>query len=83
MMLEYASIDEVGMAMDRLAKEGGKLTATLGRHTNDGVISFYCATPGGFSIELGYGGRLIDWDDHSVFESTSVSLWGHDFSIGF
>lgn len=83
MMLEYASIDDVGMAMDRLTTEGGKLTATLGRHTNDGVISFYCATPGGFSIELGYGGRLIDWDDHSVFESTSVSLWGHDFSIGF
>lgn len=83
MMLEYGSLDEVGMAMDRLAQEGGKLTATLGRHTNDGVISFYCATPGGFSIELGYGGRLINWDDHSVFESTSVSLWGHDFSLGF
>lgn len=83
MMLEYASIDEVGMAMDRLAAEGGKMTATLGRHTNDGVISFYCATPGGFAIELGFGGRLIDWDEHSVFESTSVSLWGHDFSLGF
>lgn len=83
MMLEYGSLDEVGMAMDRLAQEGGKLTATLGRHTNDGVISFYCATPGGFSIELGYGGRLINWNDHSVFESTSVSLWGHDFSLGF
>lgn len=83
MMLEYASIDEVGMAIDRLAAAGGKMTATLGRHTNDGVISFYCATPGGFSIELGYGGRLIDWDKHSVFESTSVSLWGHDFSLGF
>lgn len=83
MMLEYAEIDDVGRAIDRVAAEGAKMTATLGRHTNDGVISFYCATPGGFSIELGYGGRLIDWDEHCVFESTSVSLWGHDFSLGF
>jgi hypothetical protein len=28
-------------------------------------------------------GALIDWDRHTVFESTSVSLWGHDFSVGF
>lgn len=83
MMLEYANFDDVGLAMDRLAAAGGKLTATLGRHVNDRVISFYCRTPGGFSLELGHGGRLIDWEEHSVFESTSVSLWGHDFSLGF
>jgi hypothetical protein len=39
--------------------------------------------PGGFAIEYGFGGRTIDWDHHTVFESTSVSLWGHDFSVGF
>ena len=36
-----------------------------------------------FAIEYGFGGRTIDWDRHTVFESTSVSLWGHDFSVGF
>jgi 3,4-dihydroxy-9,10-secoandrosta-1,3,5(10)-triene-9,17-dione 4,5-dioxygenase len=82
-MLEYDSLDEVGRALDRAQAHGAQLTASLGRHVNDGVTSFYCRTPGGFSIELGYGGRLMDWDRHTVFESTSVSLWGHDFSLGF
>jgi 3,4-dihydroxy-9,10-secoandrosta-1,3,5(10)-triene-9,17-dione 4,5-dioxygenase len=25
----------------------------------------------------------VDWREHSVYEATRVSLWGHDFSIGF
>jgi len=82
-MFEYESMDEVGRALDRAIVSGAKLTATLGRHVNDGVTSFYCATPGGFSVELGWGGQLIDWERHTVFESTSASLWGHDFSLGF
>ncbi len=57
--------------------------ATLGKHTNDHMTSFYLMSPGGFAIEYGCGGRTIDWDHHTVFESTSVSLWGHDFSVGF
>ena len=82
-MLEYEGMDEVGRAIDRAAAHGAKMTATLGRHVNDGVTSFYCATPGGFSVELGWGGKLIDWSRNTIFESTSVSLWGHDFSLGF
>lgn len=82
-MLEYDGMDEVGRAIDRAAAHGAKMTATLGRHVNDGVTSFYCATPGGFSVELGWGGKLVDWPSNTVFESTSVSLWGHDFSLGF
>jgi len=83
MMLEYPDMDEVGRAMDRVAAAGVKLMASLGRHINDGVISFYSMTPGGFAIELGFGGRQMDWDNHIAFESTAASLWGHDFSIGF
>ena len=83
MMLEYQDMDEVGRAMDRVAAAGVRMMASLGRHINDGVVSFYSMTPGGFAIELGFGGRLIDWDTHSVFESTAASLWGHDFSLGF
>ncbi len=82
-MFEYESMDELGRALDRAIATKARLTATLGRHVNDGVTSFYCATPGGFSIELGWGGRQMDWSTHTVFESTSVSLWGHDFSLGF
>ncbi len=83
LMVEVAGMDEVGRAYDRMLAAGAPLMATLGRHTNDHMISFYIATPGGFALEYGCEGRVVDWDHHSVFESTSVSLWGHDFSVGF
>ena len=83
LMVEVATIDEVGHAYDRMLASGARLMATLGRHTNDHMISFYVETPGGFALEYGCGGRVMDWDRHTVFESTSASLWGHDFSVGF
>jgi 3,4-dihydroxy-9,10-secoandrosta-1,3,5(10)-triene-9,17-dione 4,5-dioxygenase len=58
------------------------MSATLGRHVNDLMLSFYMKTPGGFDVEFGCEGRTVD--DHSWIarESTAVSLWGHDFSVG-
>jgi hypothetical protein len=44
-MLEVNSFDEVGRAYDRMLKHKTKLMATLGRHVNDQMISFYMATP--------------------------------------
>ncbi|MBU3600413.1 VOC family protein [Polynucleobacter sp. 30F-ANTBAC] len=81
-MVEVESMVEVGYAMDRMKKYDTKLSATLGQHTNDRMISFYMKTPTGFDIEYGYGGLELDWKDHSVHEFTTVSLWGHDFSVG-
>jgi 3,4-dihydroxy-9,10-secoandrosta-1,3,5(10)-triene-9,17-dione 4,5-dioxygenase len=82
-MAEVDSMDEVGRALDRVGEQGVKLSATLGRHCNDEMVSFYMKTPGGFDLEFGYGGRTVDWSHHSVYEATRVSLWGHDFSIGY
>jgi len=83
LMLEVSSFDEVGRAYDRMLHNKVKLMATLGRHVNDQMISFYLATPSNFPIEYGYGGLVVDWNRHSVFEATVPSLWGHDFSVGF
>ena len=83
MMVEVPDLDEVGRAYDRMLGQGTRLMATLGKHTNDRMTSFYVATPGGFALEYGFGGLQIDWDRHSEFEFTEVSLWGHDFSVGF
>ena len=83
-MLEVESIDEVGYANDRRIANDVKLSATLGRHANDHMVSFYMKTPGNFDIEYGAEGRTVDdWDKYSVFESTVASFWGHDFSVGF
>jgi 3,4-dihydroxy-9,10-secoandrosta-1,3,5(10)-triene-9,17-dione 4,5-dioxygenase len=84
MMVEVPDIDEVGRAMDRTRQRGIKLMATLGRHVNDRMTSFYIETPSGFALEYGCGGRVVDdWRRNIVHETTAASLWGHDFSLGF
>ncbi|MCY1348261.1 Iron-dependent extradiol dioxygenase [compost metagenome] len=82
LMVEVDSFDEVGRALDRVQAHGVKLSATLGKHTNDEMTSFYMQTPGGFDLEYGSGGKVMDWQRHTAFESTVVSHWGHDFSVG-
>ncbi|AJP56793.1 biphenyl 2,3-dioxygenase [Pandoraea vervacti] len=81
-MAEVTSMTEVGRALDRCKAHGFKVMASLGQHVNDDVTSFYMATPGGFALEYGYGGLVVDWSRHSVFEATSISHWGHDWSLG-
>ena len=44
-MVEVTTLDDVGMALDRLHKRKFPLSSTLGRHTNDKMVSFYVATP--------------------------------------
>jgi 3,4-dihydroxy-9,10-secoandrosta-1,3,5(10)-triene-9,17-dione 4,5-dioxygenase len=82
-MIEVESVNEVGLANDRRIAQGVNLSGTLGRHTNDHMLSFYMRSPGNFDIEYGAEGRTIeDWEKFSVFESTVPSFWGHDFSVG-
>lgn len=80
-MLEVDDMPEVGRALDRMLAHGVTQTATLGQHTNDRMTSFYMRTPSGFDLEYGYGGAIVDWQQHVVHEFTRVSLWGHDFRI--
>lgn len=81
-MVEVDDMTEVGRADDRRREHGVALSATLGEHLNDRMTSFYMKTPSGFDLEFGHGGLQVDWAEHSVFEFTRVSIWGHDFSVG-
>jgi len=80
LMIETASLDDVGQALDRCARRGAPVSATLGRHANDLMVSFYLRTPGGFDIEYGTDGRLVDDAAWISRETTAVSLWGHSFA---
>jgi len=82
LMVEVDTIDDVGAAMDRCARRGATMSATLGRHANDLMVSFYVATPGGFDIEYGTDGRLVDDATWISRETTAISLWGHRFAAG-
>lgn len=76
-MLEVTELDDVGRALDRLYKKKFALSSTLGRHTNDNMVSFYAATPSGFDIELGCFGRRVKEDDYTAEDITADSTWGH------
>ncbi|MCL5041330.1 MAG: VOC family protein [Gammaproteobacteria bacterium] len=81
-MVEVDSMTEVGRAHDRRIANDVPLSATLGQHLNDKMTSFYMKTPSGFDLEFGWGGLQVDWQQHTAFEFTSVSIWGHDFGVG-
>jgi hypothetical protein len=69
-------IDDVGIAYELVEEREIPLQQTLGRHTQDPVISFYSFTPSGFIIEyLTEGARLSDLPTEANPEKLSV--WGH------
>lgn len=77
-MVEYNFIDDVGRLYDMALKDPDSIAVTLGRHANDHVLSFYTFSPGGFMIETGWAGRLIDvdrWEPELIF---GPSIWGHE-----
>jgi len=77
MMVEVDELDAVGAALDRIAAEGFQLSSTLGRHTNDKMVSFYVRAPGDWDIEFGTGGVRVDENHYTAEEITADSYWGH------
>lgn len=82
LMVEVENTDDVGLTLDRATRRKVPMSATLGRHVNDLMLSFYMKTPGGFDVEFGCEGRQVSDEEWIARESTAVSLWGHDFSVG-
>lgn len=78
-MVEVDSLDEVGRAMERAKTADAPVLATLGRHVNDNMCSFYVLAPGGIAVEYGYDGLLVDWDKYTPTVSTEGDLWGHEY----
>ena len=83
LMIETFMLDDVGQAYDLAMLEEGRIATSLGRHTNDFMVSFYTRTPGGFMVEYGWGGRVVDPATWQPVEMHSgPSLWGHERSWG-
>ncbi|WP_092804063.1 biphenyl-2,3-diol 1,2-dioxygenase [Rhodococcus globerulus] len=80
LMMEAETLDSVGQALDRVAKLGFTISSTLGRHTNDKMVSFYVRAPGGWDLEFGCEGMLVDEAFYTAEEITADSYWGHDWS---
>ena len=79
LMVEMTTLDSVGACLDRVLAAGLPITATLGRHVNDGMVSFYFLAPGGIPVEVGYDGKQFDWEHFVPTRSTVGDLWGHAY----
>ncbi|MBT2272025.1 VOC family protein [Rhodococcus qingshengii] len=79
-MVEVDSLDAVGRALDQVEARSFPVSSTLGRHTNDKMISFYVRVPGGWDIEYGTEGKLVDESYYTAEEITADSYWGHEWA---
>ncbi|SDE38949.1 VOC family protein [Paraburkholderia lycopersici] len=77
LMVQVKSLDDVGLAFDRVRKAGVPVVMEIGHHPNDGMVSFYCAAPSGFAIEFGWGGLVIDDSTWNVRTYSQLDDWGH------
>lgn len=81
-MVEVDTLDQVGLALDRAKRAGHPVIASLGRHVNDNMCSFYVLAPGGIAFEYGCDGLLVqDWARYTPTVSTEGDLWGHEYNF--
>ena len=76
-MLQVPTLDDVGFALERATAADVPITSSLGRHTNDHMVSFYARTPSGFEVEFGCGARTIDDAVWRIARHDKPSSWGH------
>ncbi|MEX0408323.1 VOC family protein [Aquibium sp. LZ166] len=78
-MVELQSLDDVGQGYDIAQQEQERIAYTLGRHSNDHMLSFYSRTPSDFFVEYGWGAQVIDPKTWQPFEThEGPSTWGHE-----
>jgi 2,3-dihydroxybiphenyl 1,2-dioxygenase len=77
LMVEVESIDDVGLAYDRCNNALDPIVMSLGKHPNDEMFSFYVQSPSGIAVEVGYGGKLIDYQNWQTESFSKLSSWGH------
>ena len=80
-MLEMNSLDDVGSTYDIVQQRGIPLTLSMGRHSNDEMLSFYMMTPSGMELEIGWGGLQVNESEWNVKQHSVPSSWGHQMQM--
>jgi extradiol dioxygenase len=72
-------LDDVGIAYDLAQARGANIGASLGRHAQDPVVSFYAETPAGFTIECCWltPECHMPAGTHVERRAERLSVWGH------
>ena len=73
-MFEYTDLRDFGITHDKIRQEACYVALTLGMHSNDRALTFYCANPSGWLWEPGWAARkAIDAQEYYVSD-----IFGHD-----
>jgi 3,4-dihydroxy-9,10-secoandrosta-1,3,5(10)-triene-9,17-dione 4,5-dioxygenase len=78
-MVEALTLDDVGRALDRARNLGIPMMQSLGRHTNDHMVSFYVWSPEHIAVEFGFDGDRVE-SGRPTYEISQGAFWGHEFT---
>ncbi|NMO01482.1 extradiol ring-cleavage dioxygenase [Gordonia sp. TBRC 11910] len=79
--IQVADLDDMLAAYQRVRDLGFRVAWTVGQHTNDRELSFYCVTPSGFELEVGWNPIVVTPELEAAWQPTTyqgISIWGHD-----
>ncbi|WP_327096649.1 VOC family protein [Nocardia vinacea] len=78
--IQSATLDDMLASFQRVTDLGFRMQWSVGQHTNDRELSYYCVTPSGFELEVGWNPIVIGPELESTWEPTTyqgISIWGH------
>lgn len=77
---QVETLDDLLSAYERVIAHGFRMQWSVGQHTNDRQLSFYCVTPSGFEWELGWDPIIITPELEAQWAPRTydgISVWGH------
>ena len=78
--IQAATLEDMVAAYGRVRALGFKMAWSIGQHTNDKELSFYCVSPSGFEVEFGWNPIVITPELEEAWQVVThqgISLWGH------
>jgi 2,3-dihydroxybiphenyl 1,2-dioxygenase len=79
--IQAATLEDMVGAYERVRQLGFKMAWSIGQHTNDRELSFYCVTPSGFELEVGWNPIVVTPELEEAWRVVThqgISIWGHN-----
>jgi len=78
--IQAATLEDMIAAYQRVREHGFSMAWSIGQHTNDKELSFYCVTPSGFELEVGWNPIVFTPELEAAWQVAThqgISIWGH------
>ncbi|UUZ58210.1 VOC family protein [Nocardioides sp. B-3] len=78
--IQASSLEDITDSYQRVREHGFSMARSIGQHTNDKELSYYCVTPSGFELEVGWNPIVLTPEleaARQVATHQGISIWGH------